>query len=82
MLGHILPRIGVHNWSHKGIAQLFSGIKQNGYEFIYLSARPIGFSNQTKRYINGLNQSGYEMPEGPVILSPDRTAKALYREII
>ena len=22
------------------------------------------------------------MPEGPVILSPDRTAKALYREII
>ena len=55
MLGHILPRIGFHDWSHNGIAKLFSGIKQNGYEFIYLSARPIGFSNQTKGYIKGLN---------------------------
>lgn len=41
MLGHVLPRLG-KDWSHKGIAKLYTAVKKNGYELLYLSSRPIG----------------------------------------
>lgn len=41
MLGHVLPRLG-QDWSHRGIAKLYTAIKKNGYDFIYLTSRPIG----------------------------------------
>jgi phosphatidate phosphatase LPIN len=41
ILGQMLPRLG-RDWSHKGIAKLFSCIKKNGYEILYLTSRPIG----------------------------------------
>ncbi len=41
MLGHVLPRLG-RDWSHQGVAKLFTFISQNNYEFLYLTSRPIG----------------------------------------
>ena len=41
MLGHVLPRLG-RDWTHLGIAKFYSVIKKNGYEFLYLTSRPIG----------------------------------------
>ena len=49
---------------------------------LYLSSRAIGMVGDTKKYIQGINQKGALMPEGPVLVSPDRTAKSLYREVI
>lgn len=43
VLGHILPIIG-KDWAQGGVAQLFTKIKNNGYNFLYLSARAIGKS--------------------------------------
>ena len=40
VLGQILPVMG-RDWSQTGVTGLFSKIKQNGYNFIYLSARAI-----------------------------------------
>jgi phosphatidate phosphatase LPIN len=40
-LGHILPKFG-KDWSHKGIAKLYTAIKNNEYQFMYLTSRPIG----------------------------------------
>ncbi len=40
-LGHLLPLIGV-NWSHSGVANLYTNIQANGYKIIYLSSRAVG----------------------------------------
>lgn len=53
LLGHLLPRMG-RDWSHPGIAKLFNFIKNNGYEFLYLTARPVGFADATREYIKGI----------------------------
>ena len=41
VLGQVLPMIG-KDWSHQGVATLFTNIQKNGYEFVYLTARAIG----------------------------------------
>ena len=40
VLGHILPRVGL-DWSHAGITRLFSHIRANGYNILFLSSRAI-----------------------------------------
>ena len=57
VLGHFLPFIG-KDWSHKGVVKLFNDIAGNGYKIIYLTARSISQSDQTKNYLkNKLSQS-------------------------
>lgn len=40
ILGHVLPRVGL-DWSHFGINRLFTNIRANGYEIMFLSSRAI-----------------------------------------
>lgn len=82
MLGHVLPRLG-KDWSHKGIAKLYTAIKKNNYEFLYLTSRPIGQADTTRDYIRGIIQDKvFNMPDGPVIMSPDRLIRSFKREVI
>lgn len=55
VLGHIMPYVG-KDWSHEGIVELYNNIEQNGYQFIYLTARSICQSVATKNYLNNLSQ--------------------------
>ncbi|KAL9652289.1 hypothetical protein ABK040_011948 [Willaertia magna] len=81
-LGHILPMLG-QDWSHSGIGKLYTKIVENGYRIMYLTSRSIIQSGSTKRYIFTLQQQDNAMlPEGPVIMSPDRLFAALHREVI
>ena len=83
MLGHILPRLGTSDWAHSGIAKLYSNIDMNGYKILYLSSRPIGYAGATKKYLTNIKQDEkYMMPDGPLLLSPDRMMKSIYREAI
>ncbi|KHN96756.1 SMP2 protein [Metarhizium album ARSEF 1941] len=79
-LGHVLNMIG-RDWTHTGIAKLYSDIAQNGYNIMYLTSRSVGQSDTTRTYVNGIVQGGCRMPHGPTILSPDRTMAALRREV-
>ncbi|KKF95747.1 Nuclear elongation and deformation protein 1 [Ceratocystis platani] len=79
-LGHVLNMIG-RDWTHSGIAKLYSDISANGYNIMYLTSRSVGQSDTTRAYLNGIVQDGYRLPRGPTILSPDRTFHALRREI-
>lgn len=82
MLGQLLPRLGT-DWSHKDIAKLYTQIKKHGYEILYLTSRPIGHADLTREYIRGIKQDNkYVMPDGPVILSPDRLLKSIIREVV
>lgn len=56
-LGHILPQLG-KDWTHQGIAKLYHKIHQNGYKFLYCSARAIGMAAITKDYLQWVNDQG------------------------
>jgi phosphatidate phosphatase LPIN len=81
--GHILPRLGISDWAHDGIANLLTNIEKNGYKIVYLTARPIGYSGTTKNYLASIKQEGkFKMPDGPLLLSPNRLAKSLFVEVV
>ncbi|TVK90513.1 Phosphatidate phosphatase LPIN2 [Bagarius yarrelli] len=80
-LGHILPQLG-KDWTHHGIAKLYHKIHQNGYKFLYCSARAIGMANITKGYLQWVNDKGTVLPKGPVLLAPSSLFSALHREVI
>uniref|UniRef100_A0A672IV23 phosphatidate phosphatase n=1 Tax=Salarias fasciatus TaxID=181472 RepID=A0A672IV23_SALFA len=80
-LGHILPQFG-KDWTHKGIAKLYHKIHENGYKFLYCSARAIGMAAITKDYLHWVNDRGTVLPKGPVLLAPSSLFSALHREVI
>lgn len=79
-LGHVLNMIG-RDWTHTGVAKLYSDIVENGYNIMYLTSRSVGQADMTRAYLYGIAQGGYRLPRGPTILSPDRTMAALRREV-
>ena len=81
VLGHILPVIG-NDWAQSGVAQLFSKIRQNGYQIMYLSARAIGQASITKDYLQSVRQGDVCLPDGPLFLNPDSLYYAFRREVI
>eukprot|EP01017_Pseudomicrothorax_dubius_P007172 TRINITY_DN1217_c0_g1_i1.p1 TRINITY_DN1217_c0_g1~~TRINITY_DN1217_c0_g1_i1.p1 ORF type:complete len:545 (+),score=137.47 TRINITY_DN1217_c0_g1_i1:195-1829(+) len=81
VLGQLMPMVG-KDWSHLGVTELYTNIKKNGYQMLYLTARAIGQSNQTRSFLMGLAQGMQKLPEGPLILSPDRLMSSFRREVI
>ena len=79
-LGHVLNMIG-RDWTHIGVAKLYTDIVTNGYNILYLTSRSVGQADTTRAYLKGISQDGFRLPKGPVIMSPDRTIAALRREI-
>ncbi|KAH9943217.1 LNS2-domain-containing protein [Epithele typhae] len=80
-LGHVFTMIG-RDWTHVGVAKLYTDICRNGYKIMYLTSRAIGQADSTRDYLKGIKQNDYQLPEGPVIMSPDRLMASLHREVI
>ncbi|KAG8826985.1 hypothetical protein FRB91_000151 [Serendipita sp. 411] len=80
-LGHVFTMIG-RDWTHLGVAKLYTDICRNGYKIMYLTSRAIGQADSTRDYLRGINQNNYQLPEGPVVMSPDRLIASLHREVI
>lgn len=81
VLGQFMPLVG-RDWSHIGVTHLFSGIKENGYQMLYLSARAISQASLTRQFLFNLTQDGKALPDGPVVISPDGLFPSLFREVI
>ena len=80
-LGHVLNMIG-RDWTHLGVAKLFTEISANGYNIMYLTSRGVGQADTTRNYLaNVVQDGGFKLPRGPTIMSPDRTIAALRREV-
>lgn len=79
-LGHVFNMIG-RDWTHVGVAKLYTDIIANGYNILYLTSRSVGQADTTRAYLSGVFQEGFRLPKGPVIMSPDRTMAALRREV-
>ncbi|XP_057423301.1 phosphatidate phosphatase PAH1 [Lotus japonicus] len=81
VLGQFMPLVG-KDWTQSGVARLFSGIKENGYQLLFLSARAIVQAYLTRNFLLNLKQDGKTLPNGPVVISPDGLFPSLYREVI
>ncbi|KAK8642519.1 hypothetical protein V6N13_011860 [Hibiscus sabdariffa] len=81
VLGQFMPLVGV-DWSQSGVAHLFSAIKENGYQLLFLSARAISQAYITRKFLVNLKQDGKALPDGPIVISPDGLFPSLYREVI
>ncbi|KAH1090082.1 hypothetical protein J1N35_017339 [Gossypium stocksii] len=81
VLGQFMPLVG-RDWTQSGVAKLFSAIKENGYQLLFLSARAIVQAYLTRNYLLNLKQDGKALPNGPVVISPDGLFPSLYREVI
>jgi phosphatidate phosphatase LPIN len=46
----------VSDWSQSGIVELYTKIRRNGYQILYLSARAIGQASTTRDYLHSVNQ--------------------------
>jgi phosphatidate phosphatase LPIN len=69
------------DWTHLGVAKLYTDITRNGYKIMYLTSRAIGQADATRDYLKGIKQNNYQLPEGPVIMSPDRLMASLHRQV-
>lgn len=67
------------DWTHLGVAKLYTDISRNGYKMLYLTSRAIGQADTTREYLKGIKQNGFQLPDGPVIMSPDRLMTSLHR---
>lgn len=81
VLGHLLPAVG-RDWSHVGVAGLYTQIEKNGYKVLYLTARPIGQASQTRAFLHSVSQGSAKLPNGPVLMSPNRLVESFTREVI
>ncbi|PKA63789.1 phosphatidate phosphatase LPIN [Apostasia shenzhenica] len=81
VLGQFMPLVGI-DWSQTGVTHLFSAIKENGYQLLFLSARAISQAHLTRQFLFNLKQDGKVLPDGPVVISPDGLFPSLYREVI
>ncbi|CAG9581261.1 unnamed protein product [Danaus chrysippus] len=81
VLGHIFPLVG-KDWAQSGVAQLFTKIKNNGYQLLYLSARAIGQAKVTREYLRSIRQGEVCLPDGPLLLNPTSLLRAFHREVI
>ncbi|KAH8550552.1 Lipin/Ned1/Smp2-domain-containing protein [Umbelopsis sp. PMI_123] len=80
-LGHVFTMIG-KDWTHNGVAKLYTDIHNNGYQLLYLTSRAIGQADYTREYLKKVEQDRYQLPDGPVIMSPDRLFRSFHREVI
>ncbi|KAJ3348276.1 Nuclear elongation and deformation protein 1 [Entophlyctis luteolus] len=81
VLGHVMTIVG-QDWTHSGVASLYTNIHKNGYEILYLTSRAIGQANYTRDYLKKVEQGDFQLPEGPIVMSPDRLFAAFHREVI
>jgi len=81
VMGQIAPFVG-RDWSHSGVARLYSDIQRNGYRIMYLSSRAIGQATKTKQFLDSVKQDDVSLPQGPLILSPDRLLLSFNREVV
>lgn len=80
VLGHIYDFVG-KDWSHCGVAELFTKIENQNYKFVYLSNRPSSMYKRTSKMIKNIVQNGSKMPDGPIVLNPTGFFNSLVSEV-
>merc|ERR1711936_749317 len=80
--GIVLPALGLSDWKHEGVVELYSKIADQGYTIMFLTNRAIGQSEMTADYIKSLSEGRFKMPQGPVLLQVESVLGALETELL
>jgi len=80
--GIVLPALGISDWKHEGVVELYSKIADQGYTIMFLTNRAIGQSEMTADYIKSLSEGRFKMPQGPVLLQVESVLGALETELL
>jgi len=80
--GLLLPALGLSDWKHGGVVELYSKIASQGYTVMFLTNRAIGQSDMTREYIYSLEEPPYKMPKGPIFLQVESVFGAFKTEVI
>lgn len=76
--GFLVGNVGV-DVHHEGVVEFFNKVSFNGYNVLYLTARPVAFDTMTREYVFETLQKvdgslpdfvRYSMPNGPLFMSP------------
>ena len=81
----VIGQIGVYfgiDWTHKYIAKLYSHIVNNGYRMLYVTARTMYMQSSTKNSLSSINQDGFLMPIGPIMMNNNGYVDSIKTEII
>ena len=81
VIGQLVVYLGI-DWTHKYIAKLYSHIANNGYKMLYLTARTMYMQSSTKNSLNSINQNGFNMPMGPIMMNDSGYIDSIKTEII
>ena len=76
--GFVFGTLGF-NVHHEGVVELYDKVAKNGYTLIYLSARPLTFEQETRKYLFETLQTtekGYSLPVSALFLSPVSVVEA------
>jgi len=81
--GHIYPHFGLPA-DHDHVIQLFHKLGEMDYKIVYLTARSYSQDDDTKEYLFEMlqNRSGFSLPVGPVLSSPNPFVNSLVSEVI
>ena len=81
VIGHIAAYFG-KDWTHEGLCSLYSKVAENGYRFVYLTARSVTQTEATRKFLENVVQDGNKrLPDGPVFTAPDKIYQALKQEL-
>lgn len=80
LLGHVYDFMG-KDWSHCGVAELFTKVEKQKYKFIYLSNRPGSMYERTTNMLKNIVQNDSKMPDGPLFLNPTGLFRSLVSEV-
>jgi len=70
-------------YAHDGICRLFDHIVEtHNCRLIYLTARPLDLTNETRSYLETLEQNNILLPSGPVITDSTTYYGSLRREVV
>lgn len=82
IMGHAANILGT-DWTHKGVANLYTSIEENGFKFLYLTSRSISHAPLTRDFLNNVKQDErFELPRGPCLFSPQNFLRSIHREVI
>jgi phosphatidate phosphatase PAH1 len=83
-MGYLLPKMGI-NYHFKGLVKLYNKIHDNGYEFVYLTARSMNEMPTSREYLESITDeedSTLHLPRGPILMYPNSRMDTLKNELI
>lgn len=82
-MGYLLPKLGI-DYHFKGLVNLYNKIHDNGYEFVYLTARSMNEMPKTREYVESITDEKDKtmfLPKGPVLMYHRSRLRTLKNDI-